>query len=71
MVSVGMGFHVEYTLPEALEFIEKKETFLNKYALLDKSLLTRADEQRILVLVQRRLRPRFVWYAKTTQPYAR
>ncbi len=31
-VQVGLGFHVEFTLPEALAFIDKKEEHLMKYA---------------------------------------
>ena len=30
-VNVGLGFHVEFTLPEAIEFIDKKEAVLTKY----------------------------------------
>ena len=31
MVKIGLGFHVEFTLPEALEFIVQKEKHLTKY----------------------------------------
>jgi len=31
-VEVGLGFHVEYTLDEALSFIAKKECYLNEFA---------------------------------------
>ncbi len=30
-VLVGLGFHVEFTLPEALAFVDKKEQILSKY----------------------------------------
>lgn len=30
MVKVGLGFHVEFTLTEALEFIDQKEKDLTK-----------------------------------------
>jgi hypothetical protein len=30
-VNVGLGFHVEFTLEEALRFIESKEEFSNSY----------------------------------------
>ncbi|XP_026436466.1 protein UXT homolog isoform X1 [Papaver somniferum] len=33
-VDVGLGFHVEFTWPEALEFISLKEARLAKYVLL-------------------------------------
>lgn len=32
-VNIGLGFHVEFTLPEALEFVDKKERTLTKYVL--------------------------------------
>jgi prefoldin subunit 5 len=31
-VHIGLGFHPELTLDEALKFIETKETIMNEYA---------------------------------------
>ena len=33
-VDVGLGFHVEFTLDEAAQFIDKKEKVLTRYLLL-------------------------------------
>lgn len=33
-MNVGLGFHVEFTLPEAIAFIDKKEAHLTKYGIL-------------------------------------
>jgi len=49
-VHVGLGFHVEYTLAEAIKFIEVKEKSLTKYAddLTDKSYKIRTKIQLML-----------------------
>lgn len=44
MVKVGLGFHVEFTLTEALEFIDQKEKDLTKYRLIALTRLLTAPQ---------------------------
>jgi hypothetical protein len=51
-VNVGLGFHVEFTLDEALKFIEVKEKYLNKSAFFSNSFFDQRNSESVRVVSQ-------------------